>query len=177
MDLSPYNSFCKRETFAIEPSFHLARGIPKETWKTVIIPVTATIVFPCVSVFVIWSRLLHRLAVFGTQEQFRASSHREMVIIAVLFNFERQERCVRYRFVDDTIHYDLDLEQHCRGRLIFKKKKNVALCNNYFLALQNFFNFGKAKDFCTTKKFAKFEHRSPDKLLKYSDLFSKKLIF
>ena len=35
VDLSPLNKFCKRETFAMESPFHLARRIPKDTWKTV----------------------------------------------------------------------------------------------------------------------------------------------
>ncbi|CAB4035906.1 Hypothetical predicted protein [Paramuricea clavata] len=35
VDLSPLNKFCKRETFAMESPSHLARRIPKETWKTV----------------------------------------------------------------------------------------------------------------------------------------------
>ena len=35
VDLSPLNKFCKRETYAMESLFHLARRIPKDTWKTV----------------------------------------------------------------------------------------------------------------------------------------------
>ena len=35
VDLSPLNKHCKRETFAAESSFRLARRIPKNTWKTV----------------------------------------------------------------------------------------------------------------------------------------------
>ena len=35
VDLSPLNKFCKRETFPMEPPFHLALRIPKNTWKTV----------------------------------------------------------------------------------------------------------------------------------------------
>ena len=35
VDLSPLNKFCRRETFAMETPFHLARRIPKDTWKTV----------------------------------------------------------------------------------------------------------------------------------------------
>ncbi len=35
VDLSPLNKFCQRETFATESPFHLARRIPKNTWKTV----------------------------------------------------------------------------------------------------------------------------------------------
>ena len=34
VDLWPFNRYCKRETFASECPFHLARRIPKETWKT-----------------------------------------------------------------------------------------------------------------------------------------------
>ena len=35
VDLSPLNKFCERKTFATESPFHLARCIPKDTWKTV----------------------------------------------------------------------------------------------------------------------------------------------
>ena len=35
VDLSPLNKFCQRETFAMESPLHLARRIPKDTWKTV----------------------------------------------------------------------------------------------------------------------------------------------
>ena len=35
VDLSPLNKHCKRETFASDSPFHLARRIPKGTWKTV----------------------------------------------------------------------------------------------------------------------------------------------
>ena len=35
VDLSPLNKFYRRETFASESPFHLARHIPQNTWKTV----------------------------------------------------------------------------------------------------------------------------------------------
>lgn len=35
VDLSPLNKHCKRETFATESPFHLARRVPKDSWKTV----------------------------------------------------------------------------------------------------------------------------------------------
>ncbi len=35
MDLSPVNKSCKQETLAGESPFHLARRVPKGTWKTV----------------------------------------------------------------------------------------------------------------------------------------------
>ena len=34
-DLSPLNKHCKRETFPTESPFHMARRVPKGTWKTV----------------------------------------------------------------------------------------------------------------------------------------------
>ena len=34
MDLLPLNKFCKRETHASEALFHLARRVPRNTWKT-----------------------------------------------------------------------------------------------------------------------------------------------
>ena len=36
VDLSPLNKHCKWETFPTESPFHLARRVPKGTWKTVI---------------------------------------------------------------------------------------------------------------------------------------------
>ena len=35
VNLSPLNKHCKRETFATESPFHIARRVPKNTWKTV----------------------------------------------------------------------------------------------------------------------------------------------
>ena len=35
VDLSPLNKYCRRETFATESPFHLARRVPTNTWKTV----------------------------------------------------------------------------------------------------------------------------------------------
>ena len=35
VDLSPLNKFCRRETFSSESPFHLARRVPKGTWKSV----------------------------------------------------------------------------------------------------------------------------------------------
>jgi hypothetical protein len=38
VDLSPLNRQCKRETQASETPFHLARRIPRQTWKSVTDP-------------------------------------------------------------------------------------------------------------------------------------------
>ena len=35
VDLSPLNMHCQRETFSSELTFHIARRIPGNTWKTV----------------------------------------------------------------------------------------------------------------------------------------------
>ena len=49
---------------------------------------------------------------------------------------------------------------------------------NAKMALQNFFIFGTIKDFCNTAQCVKSEHRSPDKIMRYSALyFSKNGIF
>ena len=45
VDLSPLNKHCKRETFASDSPFHLARRILKGTWKTCVTPGMATIVY------------------------------------------------------------------------------------------------------------------------------------
>lgn len=99
VDLSPLNKFCRRETFASECPFHLSRRIPKGTWKTVTdawngyhsVPLResdrhlTTFITPFLS------------SGDGLNRRFDA----------VLSDFERKERSV-----DDTVHYDTDLEQH-----------------------------------------------------------------
>ena len=45
VDLSPRNKLCKRETFPTESLFHLAKRVPKGTWKSVM-PGTAIIAPP-----------------------------------------------------------------------------------------------------------------------------------
>ena len=111
VDLSPLNKFCRRETFAMETPFHLARRIPKDTWKTVMdawngyhsVPLRqsdrhlTTIITP-------FGRWRYTRAPQGFLSSGDGYNRR---FDAVLSTFERKERCV-----DDTIHYDSDLEQH-----------------------------------------------------------------
>ncbi|KAK2555623.1 hypothetical protein P5673_022644 [Acropora cervicornis] len=112
VDLSPLNKFCRRETFATETPFHLARRIPKDTWKTVTdawngyhsVPLRqsdrhlTTFVTP----FGLWRYTRAPQGFLSSGDGYNCHFD------AVLSTFERKERCV-----DDTIHYDSDLEQHC----------------------------------------------------------------
>ena len=111
VNLSPLNKFCKRETFAMEPPFHLARRIPKNTWKTVTdswngyhsVPLRqsdrhlTTFITP-------FGRWRYTRAPQGFLSSGDGYNRR---FDSILSTFERKERCV-----DDTIHYDSDLEQH-----------------------------------------------------------------
>jgi hypothetical protein len=53
----------------------------------------------------------------------------------------------------------------------FGKCENVVLFGKMFLALQNFFIFCIMKVFSGATQHAKFEHKSPDKIERYSALF------
>ena len=111
VDLSPINKFCRRETFATETPFHLARRIPKDTWKTVTdawngyhsVPLRqsdrhlTTFVTP----FGLWRYTRAPQGFLSSGDGYNRRFD------AVLSTFECKERCV-----DDTIHYDSDLEQH-----------------------------------------------------------------
>ena len=110
VDLSPLNKFCQRETFAMESPFHLARRIPKNTWKTVTdawngyhsVPLResdrhlTTFITP----FCRWRYIRARQGFLSSGD----GCNRRFD--AVLAEYERNERCV-----DDTVHYDSDLEQ------------------------------------------------------------------
>ena len=111
VDLSPLNKYCKRETFAMEPPFHLARRIPKHTWKTV---TDAWNGYHSVPLRQSDRYLTTFITPFGRWRYTRApqgflssGDGYNRRFDAILSTFERKERCV-----DDTIHYDLDLEQH-----------------------------------------------------------------
>lgn len=111
VDLSPLNKFCKRETFAMETPFHLARRIPKDTWKTV---TDAWNGYHSVPLCQSDRHLTTFITPFGLWRYTRApqgflssGDGYNRRFDAVLSTFERKERCV-----DDTIHYDSDLEQH-----------------------------------------------------------------
>lgn len=121
VDLSPLNKFCRRETFASESPFHLARRIPKGTWKTV------TYAWNCYHSVPLRESDRHLttfITPFGRWRYMRAPqdflssgdgySHR---FDAVLSDFKRKERCV-----DDTVHYDTNLEQHWWRTIDFLKR-------------------------------------------------------
>ena len=111
VDLSPLNKYCDRETFASESPFHLARKIPKNTWKTVTdawngyhsVPLResdrhlTTFITP-------YGRWRYTRAPQGFLSSGDGYNRR---FDAILKDFQRKERCV-----DDTIHYDTDLETH-----------------------------------------------------------------
>ena len=111
VDLSPLNKFCTRETFAMESPFHLARRIPKDTWKTV---TDAWNGYHSVPLRESDRHLTTFITPFGRWRYTRApqgflssGDGYNRRFDAVLADFERKERCV-----DDTVHYDDDLEQH-----------------------------------------------------------------
>ena len=111
VDLSPLNKFCKRETFPAEAPFHLARRIPGKTWKTV---TDAWNGYHSVPLRESDRHLTTFITPFGRWRYTRApqgflssgdSYNRRFD--AILTDFQRKERCV-----DDTVHYDEDLEDH-----------------------------------------------------------------
>ncbi len=111
VDLPPLIKFCKRETFATESPFHLARRIPKYTWKTV---TDAWNGYHSVPLRESDRHLTTVITPFGRWRYTRApqgflssGDGYNRKFDAVLASFERHERCV-----DDTVHYNSDLEQH-----------------------------------------------------------------
>ena len=111
VDLSTLNKYCKRETFASETPFHLARRIPKNTWKTV---TDAWNGYHSVPLRQSDRHLTTFITPFGRWRYTRApqgflssGDGYNRRFDAVLASFERKERCV-----DDTIHYDSDLKEH-----------------------------------------------------------------
>ena len=111
VDLSPLNKYCKRETFPAEAPFHLARRIPKNTWKTV---TDAWNGYHSVPLREEDRHLTTFITPFGKWRYTRApqgflssgDSYNKR-FDAILSDFVRKERCV-----DDTLHYDTDLAEH-----------------------------------------------------------------
>ena len=111
VDLSPLNKHCKRETHNSESPFHLARRVPRNTWRTVTdtwngyhsVPLResdrhfTTFITP-------FGRWRYKRAPQGFLSSGDGYNRRFNSILA---EFKRKERCV-----DDTIHYDADLEEH-----------------------------------------------------------------
>ena len=111
VDLSPLNKFCKRETFAGDAPFQLARRVPGNTWKTV---VDAWNGYHSVPLRESDRHLTTFITPFGRWRYTRApqgflssGDGYNRRVDAILTDFERKERCV-----DDTIFYDTDLEEH-----------------------------------------------------------------
>ena len=111
VDLSPLNKFCKRETFASESPFHLARRVPRDTYKTV---TDAWNGYHSVPLCEAHRYLTTFITPFGRWRYTRApqgflssGDGYNRRFSAILAGFERKQRCV-----DDTIHYDTDLETH-----------------------------------------------------------------
>lgn len=111
VDLSPLNKFCKRETHASETPFHLARRIPRQTWKTV---TDAWNGYHSVPLRQSDRHLTTFITPFGRWRYARApqgflssGDGYNRRFDAILTDFQRQER-----IVDDNIHYDTSLEDH-----------------------------------------------------------------
>ena len=111
VDLSPLNKFCKRETHGAESPFHLARRIPNNTWKTVS---DAWNGYHSVPLREADRHLTTFITPFGRWRYTRApqgylssGDGYNRRFAAILEDFPRKERCV-----DDTLHYDDDLEEH-----------------------------------------------------------------
>ena len=106
MDISPLNKHCKRETFPTESPFHLARRGRKDSdaWNS----------YHSVPLCQSDRHLINFITPFGRWRYTRApqgflSSGDGYTgrFDAILSYFERKERCV-----DDTIHYNTDLQTH-----------------------------------------------------------------
>ena len=111
VDLSPLNKFCKRETFPAESPFHLARRVPGKTWKTV---TDAWNGYHSVPLRESDRHLTTFITPFGRWRYTRAPQGflssgdcYNRRFDTILTDFQRKERCV-----DDTIHFDNDLETH-----------------------------------------------------------------
>ena len=111
VDFSPLNKFCKRETFASESPFQLARRVPGNTWKTV---TDAWNGYHSVPLRESDRHLTTFITPFGRWRYTRApqgflssGDGYNRRFDAILSEFERNERCV-----DDTIFHDEDLEKH-----------------------------------------------------------------
>jgi len=111
VDLSPLNKHCARETFSSESPFHLARRVPKGTWKTVCdawngyhsVPLRDSD-RPLTTFITPFGRWRYKRAPQGFVSSGDGYNRR---FDAVMSDFDRKERCV-----DDTIHFDTDLKEH-----------------------------------------------------------------
>ena len=111
VDLSPLNKFCTRETFPTEAPFHLARRVPGMTWKSV---TDAWNGYHSVPLRDSDRHLTTFITPFGKWRYTRApqgflssGDGYNKRFDGILADVVRKERCV-----DDTIHYDVDMEEH-----------------------------------------------------------------
>ena len=111
VDLSPLNKFCTRETFPSEAPFHLARRVPGMTWKSV---TDAWNGYHSVPLKDSARHLTTFITPFGKWRYTRApqgflssGDGYNKRFDGILSDVVRKERCV-----DDTIHYDMDMEEH-----------------------------------------------------------------
>ena len=109
VDLSPLNKYCKRETFPSEAPFHLARRVPRNTWKTV---TDAWNGYHSVPLRESDRHLTTFITQFGRWRYTRApqgfvssGDGYNRRFAAIISDFQRKERCV-----DDTIHYDENIK-------------------------------------------------------------------
>ena len=111
IDLSPLKKDWQRETFASELPFHLARRIPKGTWKTVsddlngyrsvFMRESDKDITTFITPFGRWRYSRARQRFLSSSDEYHCCSD------AILADSERKERCVH-----DKIHYDEILEAH-----------------------------------------------------------------
>ena len=111
VDLSPLNKFCRRETYAAESPFHLARRVPPKVWKTVC---DAWNGFHSVPLRESDRHLTTFITPFGRYRYTRApqgflssGDGYNRRFAAILEGFQQMERCI-----DDTVFYDKSLEGH-----------------------------------------------------------------
>ena len=111
VDLSPLNKYCRRETYAAESPFHLARRVPPNVWKTVC---DAWNGFHSVPLRESDRHLTTFITPFGRFRYTRApqgflssGDGYNRRFAAILEGFQQMERCI-----DDTIFYDDTLEGH-----------------------------------------------------------------
>ena len=111
VDLSPLNKYCRRETYACESPFHLARRVPRNTYKSV---TDAWNGYHQVPLRESDRHLTTFITPFGSWRYARApqgylssGDGYNRRFQAILANFPRHERCV-----DDTLYYDKNLEAH-----------------------------------------------------------------
>ena len=111
VDLSPLNKYCKRETHNSESPFHVARRVPAHTYKTVTdvwngyhlveLRESDRHLTTFATPYGLWR---YKRAVQGSVSSGDGFNRR---FDSILSEFGRKERVV-----DDTLHYDEDLETH-----------------------------------------------------------------